>query len=73
MFLYERAPTSELHEEHRDCGSLLQPAPRLRLQEIEVRRALWVPLEESARKLAYRGEREMVKRAQEYVKSHLEA
>jgi predicted NUDIX family NTP pyrophosphohydrolase len=39
---------------------------------IEVKRAAWIPLEEAARKLAYRGEREVVKRAQEYVKSHLE-
>jgi 8-oxo-dGTP pyrophosphatase MutT (NUDIX family) len=40
---------------------------------IEVKRALWVPLDEAARRLAYRGEREIVQRAQEYVKTHLEA
>ena len=39
---------------------------------IEVKRAAWIPLDEAARKLAYRGEREMVKRAQEYLKSHPE-
>ena len=39
---------------------------------IEVKRAVWIPLEEAARKLAYRGERDIVRRAREYVKSHLE-
>jgi 8-oxo-dGTP pyrophosphatase MutT (NUDIX family) len=39
---------------------------------IEVKRASWIALEEGARKLAYRGEREMVKRAQEYLKLHPE-
>src|SRR6476469_9453034 len=33
---------------------------------VEVRRALWIPLDEAPRKLAYRGERDMVKRAQQY-------
>ena len=37
---------------------------------IEVKRALWIPLEGAERRLAYRGEREMVRRAQEYLKSH---
>jgi len=40
---------------------------------IEVKRAVWVPLDEAERKLAYRGERDMVRRAQEYLKSHPEA
>ena len=39
---------------------------------IEVKRALWIPLEEATTKLAYRGEREVVSRAQEYLKSHSE-
>jgi len=34
---------------------------------IEVKRALWVPLDEAARKLAYRGEREVVGKAREYL------
>jgi 8-oxo-dGTP pyrophosphatase MutT (NUDIX family) len=34
---------------------------------IEVKRALWVPLEEAARKLAYGGEREVVRKAQEVL------
>jgi 8-oxo-dGTP pyrophosphatase MutT (NUDIX family) len=38
---------------------------------VEVKRALWIPLEEAARKLAYRGERDMVRKAQEYLKSHV--
>jgi 8-oxo-dGTP pyrophosphatase MutT (NUDIX family) len=40
---------------------------------IEVKRALWLPLDEAERKLAYRGERDMARRAQEYLKSHPEA
>ncbi|MBZ5705130.1 MAG: NUDIX domain-containing protein [Acidobacteriia bacterium] len=39
---------------------------------IEVKQARWIPLEEAARRLAYRGERDVVVRAQEYLKSHLE-
>lgn len=38
----------------------------------EVRRAFWIPLEEGPRKLAYRGERDVVRRAQLYLKSHPE-
>ena len=37
---------------------------------VEVRRALWIPLDEAPRKLAYRGERDMVKRAQQYLQTH---
>jgi 8-oxo-dGTP pyrophosphatase MutT (NUDIX family) len=40
---------------------------------VEVKQALWIPLEEAARKLAYRGEREVVRLAQDYLKSHPEA
>jgi 8-oxo-dGTP pyrophosphatase MutT (NUDIX family) len=39
---------------------------------IEVKQARWIPLEEAGRKLAYRGERDVVVRAQEYLKSHPE-
>ena len=52
-----------------ESGRIDDISPKMR---IEVKRAAWIPLEEAARKLAYRGEREVVKRAQEYVKSHLE-
>lgn len=40
--------------------------------EIEVKRALWIPLVDAVTKLAYKGEREVVVRAQEYLKSHSE-
>ena len=43
-----------------------------REMEIEVKRALWIPLEEAATKLAYKGEREVIVRAQEYLKTHSE-
>ena len=38
----------------------------------EVRRAFWIPLEEAPRTLAYRGERDVVRRALLYLKSHPE-
>jgi 8-oxo-dGTP pyrophosphatase MutT (NUDIX family) len=50
-------------------GDIDAIAPEMR---VEVKRAAWIPLEEAARKLAYRGERDMVKRAQQYLKSHPE-
>ena len=36
----------------------------------EVRRAFWMPLDEASTKLAYGGERQIVRRAQKYLKSH---
>ena len=39
---------------------------------IEVKRAFWLPLEEAPRQLAYRSERDVVRRAQEYLNSHPE-
>ncbi len=39
---------------------------------IEVMRALWIPLTDADRKLAYKGEKDMVRRAQEYLKDHPE-
>jgi 8-oxo-dGTP pyrophosphatase MutT (NUDIX family) len=39
---------------------------------VEVRRASWIRLDEAPRRLAYRGERDMAKRAQQYLKSHSE-
>lgn len=38
----------------------------------EVRQAMWVPLDEAPRKLSYRGERDVVKLAQEYLAAHPE-
>ena len=37
---------------------------------VEVKRALWMPLAEAARKLAYRGEREVVQKALHYLENH---
>jgi 8-oxo-dGTP pyrophosphatase MutT (NUDIX family) len=39
---------------------------------IEVRQALWLPLDEAPKKLAYSGERQVVRRAQQYLESHPE-
>ena len=39
---------------------------------IEVKQAAWIPLEEAARRLAYRGEKEMARRAQQYLEEHPE-
>lgn len=39
---------------------------------IEVKQALWIPLEGAERKLAYKGEREVVKLAQKYLESNLQ-
>ena len=39
---------------------------------VEVKRALWIPLEEARLKLAYRGERDVIRRAQEYLQNHSE-
>jgi 8-oxo-dGTP pyrophosphatase MutT (NUDIX family) len=38
----------------------------------EVRQAMWLPLDEAAQKLRYRGERDVVKLAQEYIKANPE-
>ena len=38
----------------------------------EVRRAMWIPLDEAPQKLSYRGEREVVQLAQQYVADHPE-
>jgi len=50
-------------------GQIDDIAPEMR---IEVKRALWIPLEEAAQKLAYRGEKDMVRRAEAYLKAHPE-
>jgi 8-oxo-dGTP pyrophosphatase MutT (NUDIX family) len=39
---------------------------------IEVRQAIWLPLDEAPKKLAYSGERQVVRRAQQYLESHPE-
>jgi 8-oxo-dGTP pyrophosphatase MutT (NUDIX family) len=40
--------------------------------KVEVKQALWILLEEAAGKLTYRGERDVVRKAQEYLKLHPE-
>jgi 8-oxo-dGTP pyrophosphatase MutT (NUDIX family) len=39
---------------------------------VEVKRAFWLPMEEAPGKLAYRGERDVVRRAQQYLIEHPE-
>ena len=39
---------------------------------IEVKRALWLPLDEVLKKLSYKGERDVVRKAQEYLRSQAE-
>ena len=51
------------------AGEIGEITPDMR---IEVKRAFWMPLEDAGRKLAYKGEREMIGRAQTYLKSHPE-
>jgi|SRR5258706_11043305 len=36
----------------------------------EVRKALWLPLDEASKKLAYGGERQVTRRAQKYLQTH---
>ena len=50
-------------------GRIGQISPAMRR---EVRQAMWLPLDEAAQKLSYRGERDVVKLVQEYVKAHPE-
>ena len=50
-------------------GEIGEIAPEMR---IEVKSALWIPLEDAPRRLAYRGERDVVRKAQEYLKTHSE-
>jgi 8-oxo-dGTP pyrophosphatase MutT (NUDIX family) len=52
-----------------DSGTIDDISPDMR---IEVQRALWVSLEQAPKLLTYRSEREVVKLAQDYLKSHPE-
>jgi 8-oxo-dGTP pyrophosphatase MutT (NUDIX family) len=52
-----------------DSGRIDDVTPEMR---VEVRRALWLPLEEAVTKLAYGGERQVARKAQEYLNSHPE-
>src|SRR5580704_1823151 len=50
-------------------GEIDEIEPEMR---IEVKRALWISLDDAVRKLAYGGEKGIVRRAQVYVKAHPE-
>jgi 8-oxo-dGTP pyrophosphatase MutT (NUDIX family) len=50
-------------------GRINQIAPEMR---IEVARATWIPLEDAPKLLAYKGEKQMAQRAQEYLLAHPE-
>ncbi len=50
-----------------ESGQIDEIAPEMR---IEVKRARWIALEDAAQKLAYRGEKDMVRRAEDYLKAH---
>lgn len=50
-----------------DSGTIDEIAPAMR---IEVKRALWIPLEEAERGLTYRGEKDVVRLAKKYLESH---
>ena len=52
-----------------ESGRIDDISPDMR---IEVKRALWLLLEEAPKQLAYRSEREVVRQAQEYLDSHPE-
>jgi 8-oxo-dGTP pyrophosphatase MutT (NUDIX family) len=48
-------------------GEIDDVTPEMR---IEVKRALWVPLEEASRRLAYSNERKVLRQAQDYLETH---
>ena len=50
-------------------GRIDDVTPEMR---VEVKRALWLPLDEAPRRLAYGGERQVARKAQEFVESHPE-
>jgi 8-oxo-dGTP pyrophosphatase MutT (NUDIX family) len=52
-----------------ESGQIDDVKPEMR---IEVKRASWLLLAEAEKKLAYRGERDVVRRAQEYLGAHPE-
>lgn len=52
-----------------ESGRIDDVTPEMR---VEVRRALWLPLQEATTKLAYGGERQVARKAQEYLDSHPE-
>lgn len=54
---------------HYQSGEVDDIAPEMR---IEVKRALWIPLADAAKKLSYSNERKVIRLAEEYLQSHPE-
>jgi len=52
-----------------ESGEIDVIAPEMR---IEVKQALWIPLEGAERTLTYRGERDTIRKAREYLQTHPE-
>src|ERR1700676_855085 len=52
-----------------ESGAIDDVSPAMR---IEVRQAQWIPLEGAERRLAYRGERDVIRLARQQLKSHAE-
>jgi len=52
-----------------ESGEIDDITPEMR---IEVKRAFWAPLDEIERKLTYSGERDVVRKAREYLQTHSE-
>ena len=52
-----------------ESGEIDDVTPEMR---IEVKQALWIPLEGAETKLSYRGERDVIRLAQKYLQSHPE-
>jgi 8-oxo-dGTP pyrophosphatase MutT (NUDIX family) len=50
-----------------ESGTIDDVTPEMR---IEVKQALWIPLEGADRKLAYRGERDVIRLASKYLETH---
>ena len=50
-----------------ESGNIGEITPEMR---VEVKQALWIPLEGADKKLSYRGERDVIRLAQKWVQSH---
>src|SRR6478672_9943920 len=50
-----------------EFGDIGEIAPEMR---VEVKQALWIPLEGAEKKLSYRGERDVIRLAQKWLQSH---
>lgn len=51
-----------------ESGTIGEITPEMR---IEVKQALWIPLEGAERKLSYRGERDVIRLAQKWLQAHV--